>query len=237
MKLLTVPDEVPARRHAFFIDDDFATYVDAALWTKLAADIAATVAAADAVNGVVELTTGPTDNNEAAISTTKKVFDFADDKPHELEASVQYAEAATDDANVFVGFISAAAANTMQDNGAGPAADFDGCGIFKVDGGTNWKVVVSDGTTQTIVELTKANSLDGSAKTAGGSAQQRLAIRVAPKSATKADVTFFIDDALVWKETDWAFGTDAMFARAYVKAGGATSEVLKVDRFYAGKKR
>lgn len=236
-KSLTIPDEALVRRHSFFIDDDFEEFVTGDRWSSLAADTGSSVAAADEPNGEVTLTTGATDNNEAAVSTTKKVFKFAENKPHELEALLDYAEAATDDANVFVGFIDAAAANTMVDNGAGPAASFDGAGFYKIDGGANWNIVVSDDATQTKVELTAANSLDKLAKTAGGSAQQRLAIQVAPKSSTKADVMFFINDALVYKITDWVFGTAAMFARAYIKAGGATSEVLNLDRFYAAKKR
>ncbi len=238
-KALTIPDEYLARRHSFFIDDDFEEHVTADRWTSLAADVGSSVAVGAAENGTVVLTTGATDNNEAAVSLTQGCFKLAAGKPHELETLLQYAEAATDDANVFHGFIEAAvgAANTMADNGAGPAADFDGAAFFKTDGGLNWNIVVSNGTTQTKVELTAANSLDKLVKVAGGSAQQRLAIQIMPKDATKADVLFFINDTLVYKITDWTFPTSNMTVRTHVKAGGATSEVVNVDRIFAGKKR
>jgi hypothetical protein len=237
MKLLELPDEVLLNRLNFGFSDDFEEYVSGDRFTSLASDGGTSVAAGNLENGKAVVTTGATDNNEAAISTTTSPFKFGEDKPHVFEVLQQYAEAATDDANVFSGFISAAAANTMVDNGAGPATTFDGCGFFKVDGGTNWNIVVSNSTTQTKVELTAANSLDKTAKTAGGAAQQKLRIEFQPYSASKGEVRFFIDDVLVYKVAEWTFPTGVMFARTYIKAGGANSEVLNVDKIDAYKRR
>ena len=46
--------------------DDFAWYVTAHLWTSLATDGGTSVAASAAHGGLLALTTGATDNNEAA---------------------------------------------------------------------------------------------------------------------------------------------------------------------------
>lgn len=237
MKLLQIPDEAILGRRMFGFWDDLEEFVTGDRFASLVADAGSSVAAQDLANGEVWLTTGATDNNEAALQTNKKIFKFADDKPHQFEVWHQYSEANVDDANIFDGFISAAAADTMVDNGAGPAANFDGCGFFKIDGGTNWNIVVSNGATQTKVELTAANSIDKVAKTAGGSAQQKLRLEVMPITSTKGEVRFFIDDVLAYKVTDWTFPTSVMFARAYIKAGGANSEVLKVDVLSAYKLR
>ena len=237
MKLLDLPDEAVQGRLLFGFWDDLEEFVTGDRFTSLAADAGATVVAQDLANGEVHLATGAVDNNEAALQTTKKVFKFAEDKPHVFEVWHQYTEANVDDTNVFDGFISAAAADTMVDNGAGPAANFDGAGFFKVDGGTNWNIIVSNAATQTKVELTAVNSLTKTAQVAGGSGQQKLRVEVMPYSSTKAEVRFFIDDELVYKVIEWAFPTGVMFGRVYVKAGGANSEVLKADVFSAYKKR
>jgi hypothetical protein len=81
------------------VHDDFRYYVDTNEWTKLAADAGSSVAAGDTENGVLALTTGATDNNEAAVRTTKKIFLVGDDKPHVFDSSLKLAEANTDDAN------------------------------------------------------------------------------------------------------------------------------------------
>ena len=56
-------------------------------------------------------------------------------------------------------------------------ASFSGAVIYKVDGGTVWKFVTSIGTT---------NTVSTSVTTAGGSAYQRLAIKIVPNSSTTA---------------------------------------------------
>lgn len=213
--------------HGFF--DDFDELVTGDRWTTLVADAGSSVAVGDAVGGQVVLTTGATDNNEAAVKTTKELFLIAADKPITGAARVKYTEANTDDANVFVGFMDALAANAMVDDGAGPKTSFSGAGFFKVDGGTRWKVISSLGSTQTITDLTAANSLDKVAKTPGGGTWQTLQVDIRPIDSTRAEVDFYIDNVLVAQhDLTYTSATEMMFG-AYVKAGGANSEVLTVD--------
>lgn len=236
--LLLPTDENRKLVHGFF--DDFDSYVTAARWTALAADSGASVAQENVAGGSIALTTGGTDNNEAMAKTTSKTFLFANNKTLSGLFRIQYSEANTDDANLFIGYSSAAAANLMVDDGAGPAANHSAVGFCKVDGGTNWKAHVSLGTTQTTVELTAAalkaiNMQAAGPIAAGGSSYQTLGVVVRAISATQAEAEFWFDSAggvnlqLVYKIIFTYTSAVIMNGVLYIKAGGSNSEVLHAD--------
>lgn len=226
--------------------DDFYEYTDAKIWTKLASDSGASVAMATSTAdhcGVVKLTTGGTNNNEAEIFTTNAVFNFLADQPLSLECLIKYSEANTDDANVGFGLCATTGANLLLDDGGGPSLGTDGCCIYKVDGETLWRAysVVSSGTA-------KAHQ---SIKSSSTSHWQRLGIDIDPVSSTECHITYRVgsvtspqgNDLLINDTTlklpqkikhVWDIsGTVAeMSAFLYVKAGGSNSEVVSVD--YAG---
>lgn len=232
-KALKLPDSVHHGKRAFGLSDDFFNAVTGDEWTTLVAD-ASSAFAISGVGGTANLTTGATNNNEAMLRSTTAAFKFAANKPLYFKALVQYAEANTDDANIFVGLSSAAAANLMVDDGAGPATNHSAIGFYKVDSataGNYWGIHCSLGTTQTSVVLTAANSLDKVAKTAGGSSYQTLEIEWNPISSTDGEAIFTIDGVVVYKQQFTYTSAAAMYAvPGYVKAGGANSEVLNIDR-------
>ena len=230
-RTLATPSHQHLNNRIFTWFEDFAWYITPHLWTSLASDGGTSVAIVTGDNGLLGLTTGATDNNEAAVRTTNKLFTIADGKTLVGEALLQYSEAATDDANVAFGFSSVIGADQLLDDGAGPATNFSGALIYKVDGGTVWKVVSSKGTTQTISTSTK---------TAGGTTQQKLTITITPTTSTIAEVTYLVDDVPLYdaaivnrqqpiKHYITYASAVAMYVGAYVKAGGATSEVLNID--------
>lgn len=227
--LLPRPDRSLLLQRAFGCDEDFLEFVSGDLFFDTSGDSGAAVASTDAVGGVVTLTTGGTDNNECYLHTTKELFKFAAGKPLFFEARIQYAEANTDDANVIVGFLDAAGANAIVDDGAGPKGSYSGALFFKVDGGTRWNVETSVGGTQNTLELTAANSLDRNAHAAGGSSFQVLRIEVNPLGSAQAEASFFIDGVHVAKLLFSLTGATEMHAIVGVKAGGANSEVVSVD--------
>jgi hypothetical protein len=237
--LVQVPDHVQKRSQSFGIFDDFHDFNTGDMWTSLAADAGASVAASDAAGGVLVITTGGTDNNEALVKSTKEVFLVASGKPLFAETRLKYSEANTDDANIAFGFMNAVGANSMVDDGAGPVASYSGALFYKVDGGTNWKTQASIATTRTDdIELTAANSLDKASHVSASTSYQVLRIDILPKSSTKADVEFSIDGVLVRKITDWTYtNATEMMAFVYAKAGGANSEVVSVDYLTAFQKR
>ncbi len=217
------------RQYGFF--EDFLEYTSGGLFSDVQADTGATVAVdADGEGGVVLLTTGATDNNEAYLFSTQELFLFAANRPLVCEARVQFAEANTDDANVYFGFMDAIGANALVDDGAGPKSSYSGAVIYKSDGDTLWSVENSIGSTQKTTQLTADNSLDGSAKAAGGAAYQVLAIEVNPHGGGSSDISFWIDDVLVAKHKDQPYASATqMMVGCGIKAGGANSEVLSVD--------
>jgi hypothetical protein len=211
--------------------EDYPWYISPHLWTSLAADSGSSVAIVAGDNGVLALTTGATNNNEAASYSTNKLWTIAANKTIWMECSIQYSEAATSAANVAVGFASAFGANLLVDDGAGPAANFSGCLIYKVDGGTVWKVVSSIGTSQLI---------NTSTTTAGGAAFQKLGVEIVPVTSTVAEVSFFVNDVPLYdaaitsrnqaiKHQLTYTSAAAMNVGSYVKDGSGTGEVLNVD--------
>lgn len=222
-------------RHSFGLMDDFLSYTDTQLFTKLASDGGSSVAITAGAGGLLALTTGGTDNNEAMVATTNAVYSMADGKGLIFECRAQYAEANTSAANVAFGVSSAAAADLLVDNGAGPATSMSGALIFKVDGGTAFKCVSSKSTTQTISTSTL---------TAGSASYQVFRVEIRQVGDTAQDVaeaTFWVDQgngllqlidsttARPIKHTVTYTSAAAMKACAYVKAGSASSEVLTVD--------
>lgn len=188
-----------------------------------------TVAVVGERGGGISLTTNAADNAEGTLVSDAALVTIAEDKPACFSSRIQYAEAATNAANVFVGFTDHAVADLLADDGAGLPADYQGIGFFKVDGSTLWSIEASNDTDQVTKELDADTSLDGLAKTAGGSAYQKLEINYIVKTATAADVMFLIDGTLVYKITDWDWsGMGAMALQAKVKAGTAAAQAMKV---------
>ena len=217
-----------------FVDPFFG--LDTTQWNTVEGDASASVAHTPGHGGKVALTTGAVDNAEAYLYTNEVFLPVAGSA---IEATVklEFAEAATDDANVMVGFMDAIAANALQDNGAGPKATFDGAVLYTVDGGTNWVGLASQDTTK----VTKTTDT-----VAGRSTAQTLRVLIDVKTLTEAEVSFFVDTTgsnnltqmaedgvsarvpLIKHTIDLTTLTEMAFVVG-VKAGGANSEVVTVD--------
>lgn len=204
---------------------NFATGTDG--WTSLVVDGGTSVAVNDAVGGRVTLTTGATDNNEASLRSTTEIFLVAAGKPLFCEGRIQYTEANTDDANVFFGFMSALAANSLIDDGGGPRASGSIAGIYKLDGGTVWRCVTRDN---------DGEEVTASVTTAGGASFQTLRVEIVDSRSAYATVAFYVDDTTLkdsnGKDITHTFtvasATEMNFG-LYVKAGSANSETPIAD--------
>lgn len=213
------------------VADHFASFATGGVWTDVSADTGATVAGTDAVGGVVALTTGATDNNEALLKTTQELFKFDPDKDISGLFRVQFAEAATDDANVAVGFADGPDTDFLADDGAGDAINASGAIIFKLDGETVWRCATKNNSVTTETQSTT---------TAGGSAYQLLEIRVTRRDSASVWVSFLCNNVplrdsnnIDIKHAVATASATEMDCRAYNKAGGANSEVLNVDLIIA----
>ena len=234
MNLLRHPDTLSWIPTQNVIADDFHWFVTAHLWTSVLTD-SGTATVGDAVNGILALacsdgTVG--DNDEAYVKSTAELFKFAAGKTLYGECKLQFTEANTDDANVFFGFADAIGANTLVDNGAGMKTSFSGAAIYKVDGGTVWKCITSNSTSQTV---------STSLTTAGGSSYQRLRIEARDVDGVNMEVTFFVDDKPLLDATSrkpikhnvaLASATE-MQVGAGAKNGDTNLETLNIDYIVA----
>lgn len=237
MKLLDFPVAIKERR-MFGLFDDFLWYLSPHLWTSFATGSggAGVAVGAAAFGGTVVLTTGATANNEASISTTNAPFAPGDDRPMLFECLVQYAEAATNKANLFAGFSdSVGTTGQMQAASAGPKASFNGFGVYKVGNTGVWGCISSKGSVQTITP---------SQTVAGGSAPQTLRVEAQAIDGSNVEVSFFVNgqqlvDAYnrpikhILNYSSFA----QLQAGVYVAAGAAASEVVNVDYVAAFQQR
>lgn len=235
-KLIDLPSTalLLPRVHGYADDFSFYTTVHNG-WTTVASD-SGSITVSDAAGGIVTLNPSDgtiADNDETYLKRTTETFLMAANKPFVSESYVKFTEANTDDANIWVGFKDAVAADSLVDNGAGMATSFSGFGFYKEDGQTLWSIIASLSTTQTTARLTAANSLDKTAKTAGGS-YQRLGLVFQPKTSALADIEYYIDGVLVYKITDFTFTSATEMQGGFgVKNGSTNGETLLVDWTYA----
>lgn len=220
---------------SFQIFDDFTDYNSGDLWTSLAADTGSSVAASDAHGGVLVLTCGDDDNEEAAVATTKACYLLEANKPAVMRGRIQFTDADALAANVACGLSSIFTADFITDNGGGIAASFSGAVFFKKDQDTYWSVCSSNGTTQTI---TRTNVVAASAS------YQDLEVRITPYSSANAEVTFHHNGQQVRdangeliKHVLAIASIAAMKLGAYVKEGGGTNQLLKIDYLAVRAKR
>ena len=150
---LTLPERFLVAPRQFGFVDHFDHFVTADRWTSLQADSGSSVAAEDAAEGGLLLTTGSTDNDEVYLHLNSEMFLIADDKPMSCIARLAFAEAGTDDINVLFGFQSAVVVNSLQDNAGGPLATYSGAVFFKLDGELFWRFETSLAGTQTTTRL------------------------------------------------------------------------------------
>lgn len=210
----------------FALRDDFETFHDTVLWTKVAASSGSTALEATAPHGgQLKILTAATDNDSTIIKAPVN-FVGAAGRRMAFEVRLKLTEGNTDDAGVFAGLASDQAATLMQADGAGPAASFSGIGFFKVDGGTKWQFITSNGATQDI-------DTDVGSRT---SAQWvRLGAVLEPSAdGLSYEVTPYVDGAPAGDPQTLLIASLAVMGMTVLlKSGGTTVETLHVDYAWA----
>lgn len=230
MRVVRLPElaELMGLQYGFF--DDFQGFLTATSTDKytVVTAVDGTVLQNDAQQGGVAIKSAvaTAGNEDCYLVREAETFKPVANCPLKFGALVQATEDDTNQNNLFVGLTDAAAADLLVNDGAGPKTSGTTLAFFKKDGGLNWWVHVSLSTTQTSVELTAANSADGTAHVGSGSSKQLLEIDFYPKSSTLADVIFKIDGVTVYKITDWTI-TSATDVQAVCgcKDGDSADEV------------
>jgi len=175
------------KNRTYFVWDDFDHYVTADTFTTTASN-SGTVAVSDGVAGVVKLSPSDAtqaDNDETYMHGTTELFKFATDKPLFFACKVRPVSNTIGSSNYIIGLKDAVAADSILDDGGGPAASYSGAVFAKLDGGTYWVCESSIAGTQTTVTTTH---------TVGNNAWDILAIKTVPISSTQTEVHFFSAD-------------------------------------------
>jgi hypothetical protein len=180
-----------------------------------------TIAAEDGKGGVLSIATGGVDNNESYVSSITEKFIFETDKKLWFECKFALTEADTDKANFIIGLSDTVGANTLVDNGAGPAASYDGAVFFKVDGGTVFQFETSNAASQ----VTSTDVGDFTSAT-----DFRVGFMYDYNDGVTAKVTPYIDGVQAGLAHDLTIaGLAEMHVLLGVKAGSGNAETLKVD--------
>lgn len=209
--------------NTFEVFDDFVSYTDGDEWT-LTASNSGSATVGDAKGGVLSVDTSDAtveDNDESYFHSTNEVFLPVAGEDIIFEARVLLTEANTDDANIIFGISDTVGANTLQDNGAGPPASYDGAVFFKVDGGTVWQAETSNAGTQ-----------DTDTNVGAFSSGTWTVLRgeiTSDTGDTTATVTWYVDGVSGGTSSITFSGLAEMHVLLGVKAGGANEETLEVD--------
>lgn len=203
----------------FLYRDDF-RYIDSTLEWALVTENSGAATILDAAGGVVNIATGVTNNDESYLSSLAENWLFAASKPLWFEARVALTEANVDDANIIVGLSDTVAANSLQDNGAGPMASYDGAVWFKVDGGTVWQFETSNAGTQ----VTTA-----SAGAFVSNTFYRVGFIFDPLAGTTGEITPYLNGVAGTAHAITLSGLEEMHILLGLKAGGGAVENLRVD--------
>lgn len=132
------------------------------------------------------------------------------------------------------GFVDAAGANLIADNG-GAIAALSAALIYKKDGETVWSCWL---------ECNNSSVSAQSTTTAGGSAYQTLAIEVLPVDGTNVEATYYCDGQPLRDSNNRPIKLRIAYASAtemhialYGKAGGGSNHTILCDYLYAAQRR
>ena len=161
------------------------------------------------------------DNDESYRVSLSELFLLADSKPLWFEATVKLTEANTDDANWIVGLMDAAGDNSLQDNGAGPAASYDGAVFFKVDG-----------TLQVQFETSNAGAqvTNAAVKAFVSATEFKVGFVFDPGDGTTGTITPYVDDVAYAAHSITLAGLAEMHFLWGVKAGGTNEEAILISK-------
>jgi len=189
-------------------------------WVIVSDDAGTTGDEVDQLGGWLRVACTGTDNDETYLSTLGESFIFATDKKFVLKCRVQLTEAATDDANWVIGVSDTVGADFLQDDGAGPAASYDGAVFFKVDGTLKIQFETSNAAAQ-VTNATLADFVSGTS--------YNLAFVYDYGDGVTGSITPYVNGVAGTAHAITIAGLQEMHFVMGVKAGGANAESFLVD--------
>lgn len=177
----------------------------------------------DGQGGWLNVVTAAADNDYHLMASGTECIRMQAGKPFFFEAKIKLTEAATDDANFVIGLSDTLTTGLLADNGAGPAASYDGAVFFKVDGGTNLQFETSNAGAQ-VTNATVSPFVSA--------AEYTLGISFDPANGTTGNVIPYVNGVAGTTHEISLAGLEEMHLIFGVKAGGANAETLSVDYLY-----
>ena len=218
----------PTVAHVFF--DDFynmastkATAVPP--WTIVEDDSASgTDAVQDAAGGVYKHYCDSDDNDEAYLISSSECWKFAAGKSLWLEARMAITQGGTNKANWAMGLSDAAGADMIQNNGAGPAASYDGAVFYGVEGSLTYGFETSNAGTQ-------VTTAPASGWTSVSATMMNLGFWFKSESAsdTVAYITPYVNSVAGTPHAITISGLEEMHFFVGVKADGTAEESFSID--------
>lgn len=212
----------------FRYEDDFFFFDDADDWVDTVSD-GGTIDATDAAGGVLSIASTGNDNDESYVSSKTESWIFNTTKKAFFQARIKLTEAATDDSNWIIGLSDTVSANFLQDDGAGPAASYDGAVIFKVDGTMTFQFETSNAGAQ----VTNADVGIAFAS----ATWYTVAFLYDFGDGTTASITPYINGVAGTAHALTISGMEEMHVVMGVKAGGGNAETLLVDYIHVQQER
>lgn len=207
-----------------FIDDFVTVAIDdlanGSSGYAVATDGIGTTGVEDGLGGWLEVNSTNVDNNATTVSSATEAFKFDTDKKFVFKCRVQLTEANTDDANWAIGVSDLATVDLLQDNGAGPAASYDGALFFKVDGTMQIQFETSNAGTQ-VTNATLA--------TFASATTYNLAFVYDYNDGTTAYVTPYVNGVAGTAHSLTISGLEEMHLVMSVKSGDTNAESFLVD--------
>ena len=176
----------------------------------------------DAAGGVYKHFCDGDDNDEAYMSTTREPWKFAAGKSLWFEARIAITQGAVNKANWIVGLTDAAGADMLLDDGAGPAASYDGAVFFGTEGALTFGFETSNSGTQ---------STTASAGTIVSGTMIRLGFWFNSESSsdTTGTITPYVDGVAGTAHTITLAGLEEMEFTIGVKSDGSAEEAFSID--------
>jgi hypothetical protein len=185
----------------------------------------------DEVNGVMTLTPSDgtvADNDEVYIASSNEIFLFGTNREIYGKCRLRWTETAAGVYNVGFGFMNAVGADSLIDNGGGPKVSGSTLAIYKVDGGSVWRVASACNGVSTVTVSDRA---------AVGSTWYELEIIAKDWDGVSMQVYFYVDGTPlkdttgnVIKHTVAIASATEMSVWAGAKLGAATNnDTTKID--------
>jgi hypothetical protein len=177
----------------------------------------------DGQGGWYSVVTAAADNDYHLMSSGTECIKMQAGKPFFFEAKIKLTEANTDDANFIVGLSDTLTTGLLADDGAGPAASYDGAVFFKVDGGTDIQFETSNAGTQVTNAAVSAFS---------SGTEYTLGISFDPADGVTGNIIPYVNGVASTTHAITLAGLEEMHLIFGVKAGGANAETLSVDYLF-----